>query len=79
MNLPGPLAPRIADRYSEEAFEIELRALLRRRGLAALTDEVRRELILALGDGRRRRNAWYARERARRAHAPRAVKQIAAE
>ena len=60
MNLTAKTADKIGASY-DRSFEGALRDLLRREGLAILTDEARRELIVKLGQDRRdtiARNLW---------------------
>lgn len=75
MKLTGALADKIAARYRNwpnvDFFEVELRSMLEKRGLAILTDEARRDLIVRLGQGRQARNWWEMRERNRRSEASR--------
>ena len=76
MNLTPELADKIAARYdggyTHNALRGALHDMLREHGLAILTDEAMRELILRLGSDRRaaeranaRSRAHYAAERAR--------------
>ena len=85
MNLTPTLADKIAKRYNREVhwngrtdLGEAFREMIRRDGLAILTDDARRELILMLGETRRSGNAlrlwrlsggdttrgWYAAWRA---------------
>ena len=70
MELSPDLADAIVERYRPETVATQLRRIIRKHGLAALTEDARRELVLNIGDDRRFGNRLDARNRAiRLAHA----------
>ena len=64
MELSPDLADAIVERYRPDTVAAQLRRVIRKHGLAALTEDARRELVLTIGADRRFGNRLNARNRA---------------